>query len=62
MLGLTKEHLLKFTVEASRLKLDYFVKIKDIKEANASINAGRYKLDISIVSENTKKKLYFGGE
>lgn len=59
---MTKDFLLKFTPEANRLKLDYFVKIKDIKEANASINGGKYKLDISIVSETAKKKLYFGGE
>ncbi len=61
MLALTKEFLLKFTPEANKLKLDYFVKIKDIKEANASINAGKYKLDITIATESNKKKLYFGG-
>jgi hypothetical protein len=37
------------------------VKISDIKEANATINAAKFKLDISIVTENSKLKLYFGG-
>ena len=41
---------MKFTQEDGKLKLTYFVKIKDIKEANATINNGRFKLDISIVN------------
>lgn len=44
------------------MKLVYYVKIKDIKEANATINNGRFKLDISIINEAGKLKLYFGGE
>ena len=50
VIALSKEHLLKFTQEDGKLKLTYFVKIKDIKEANATINNGRFKLDISIVN------------
>lgn len=31
VLALSKEHLLKFVNEGGKLKLDFFVKIKDIK-------------------------------
>lgn len=61
MIGLTKEHLLKFTPETNKLRLNACVRIKDIKEANATIVNGRYKLDISVVTEATKSKIYLGG-
>jgi hypothetical protein len=61
VLALTKDFLLKFAAESNKLRLEYFVRIKDIKEANATINAGRFKLEISVNAENNKTKLYFGG-
>jgi len=44
------------------LRLELIIKIKDIKEANASISAGRFKLDIVSNEENSKIKYYFGGD
>lgn len=61
VIALTKDFLLKFTPDSNKLRLDYFVKIKDIKEANATINAGKFKLEISVNNETGKSKLYFGG-
>lgn len=46
VLALSKETLVKFTPEGESLKLDAFIRIKDIKEANASIHQGKFKLDI----------------
>lgn len=46
MIGLTKETLLKFVNHDNKLKLEAAIKIKQIKEANASINSGKFKLDI----------------
>lgn len=60
-LGLTKDHLLKLTPDNNKLRLDFSVKIKEIKEANATIHNGRFKLDISATTESGKVKLYFGG-
>lgn len=62
VLGLSKETLLKFVLDGNNLKLDSWIKIKDLKEANASISQGKFKLDILCNSDTLKKKLYFGGE
>lgn len=60
VIGLTKDFLLKFLPEGNKLRLSYFVRIKDIKEANATITAGRFKLEISVAGE-AKGKIYLGG-
>jgi len=51
---------LKFSADGSKLTLENCLKIKDLKEANATINGGKFKLDI-VCNEN-KIKYYFGGE
>jgi hypothetical protein len=48
-LGITRENLLKFAPDIEKpekLRLEMVIKIKDVKEANANINGGRFKLDI----------------
>ena len=59
VLGLSKETLLKFVLDGNNLKLDSWIKIKDLKEANASISQGKFKLDILCNSETLKKKTLF---
>lgn len=62
VLGLTKETLLKFVPEAGKLKLEASLKIKELKEANAAISGGKFKLDIVSNGDDGKSKYYFGGE
>ena len=58
-MGLTRENLLVFTrEEGNKLKLELNLKIKDLKEANASIISNKFKLDIVCLD---KVKYYFGG-
>ena len=58
-MGLTRENLLVFTrEEGNKLKLELSLKIKDLKEANASISGNKFKLDIVCFD---KVKYYFGG-
>ena len=59
---MTKETLLKFVPEGVKLKLEASLKIKELREANAAINGGKFKLDIVSNSEDSKSKYYFGGE
>jgi len=53
--------LLKFALEDSKLRLISAISIKDLKEANAVINDGKFKLDI-ISSGDDGKKYFFVGE
>ena len=62
VIGLTKETFLKFTSEGEKLRLESYIRIKDIKEANASLNSGKFKLDIVTAEQTGKNKYYFGGD
>jgi hypothetical protein len=63
VLGLTKETLLVFAPEEqpTSFKLEKALRIKNLKEANASISGQKFKLEITCTSEPPVKH-YFGGD
>jgi len=54
--------LLKFALEDSKLRLISAINIKDLKEANAVIKDGKFKLDIISGGDDGKKYFFVGEE
>lgn len=53
---------MKFNKDGDELKLHSAIKIKDIKEVNASVHHGKFKLEIHYTEGAGKSTLYFGGK